>query len=50
MTTSRPNREQYMDQWQIGKDESRYLAYLQLVEHVLERLVFWTNGFKQRPK
>jgi hypothetical protein len=29
-----------MDQWQNGKGESQYLAYLQIVEHVLERLVF----------
>jgi hypothetical protein len=28
-----------MDQWQNSKGESRYLAYLQHIEHNLERLV-----------
>jgi hypothetical protein len=39
MTSARLNPEQSMDEGQNGKGESRYLAYLQLVEHVLERLI-----------
>jgi hypothetical protein len=38
MTTARLKHEQFMDQWQNKKAESRYIAYLQLVEDVLENL------------